>query len=170
MNQVDDCLRIGLMGIGLEAYWKQFKGLEERLQGYLDVVAARIASNGRSVAQLGLIDTPQKACSAGHECRRQDIDVLVIYATTYALSSTVLPVVLRAKVPVLLLNLQPEAAIQYAQFNSMGDRTAMTGEWLAYCNACPVPEIANVLACIIREGHGESCWEREIAAEMLLAG
>jgi hypothetical protein len=52
----------------------------------------------------------------------------------------------------------------------MGDRTAMTGEWLAYCNACPVPEIANVLACIIREGHGESCWEREIAAEMLLAG
>jgi L-arabinose isomerase len=145
MNQVDDRLRIGLMGIGLEAYWKQFKGLEERLQGYLDVVAAKITSNRRSVVQLGLIDTPQKACSAGHECRRQDIDVLVIYATTYALSSTVLPVVLRAKVPVLLLNLQPEAAIRYAQLNSMGDRTAMTGEWLAYCNACPVPEIANVL-------------------------
>ena len=27
----------------------------------------------------------------------------------------------------------------------MSDRTAMTGEWLAYCSACPVPEIANVL-------------------------
>ena len=26
----------------------------------------------------------------------------------------------------------------------MGDRTRMTGEWLAYCQACPVPEIANV--------------------------
>ena len=26
----------------------------------------------------------------------------------------------------------------------MGDRTAMTGEWLAHCRACPVPEIANV--------------------------
>ena len=26
----------------------------------------------------------------------------------------------------------------------MGDRTAMTGEWLAHCSACPVPEIANV--------------------------
>ena len=67
MNQVDDCLRIGLMGIGLEAYWKQFEGLEERLQGYLDVVATKITSNDRSVVQLGLIDTPQKACSAGHE-------------------------------------------------------------------------------------------------------
>src|ERR1017187_7712925 len=26
----------------------------------------------------------------------------------------------------------------------MEDRTAMTGEWLSCCNACPVPEIANV--------------------------
>jgi L-arabinose isomerase len=26
----------------------------------------------------------------------------------------------------------------------MGDRTQMTGEWLAHCSACPVPEIANV--------------------------
>lgn len=145
MNQGDDCLRIGLMGIGLEAYWKQFDGLRERLRGYLDVVADKIALDGRSVVQLGLIDTPQKAVSAGHECRRQDIDVLVLYVTTYALSSTVLPVVQRAKVPVLLLNLQPEAAINYARFNSMSDRTAMTGEWLAYCSACPVPEIANVL-------------------------
>ena len=26
----------------------------------------------------------------------------------------------------------------------MTDRTKMTGEWLAYCSACPVPEIANI--------------------------
>jgi L-arabinose isomerase len=56
----------------------------------------------------------------------------------------VLPVVQRAKVPVIILNLSPEAAIDYATFNQMGDRTAMTGEWLAHCGACPVPEIANV--------------------------
>ena len=87
----------------------------------------------------------------GHEARRADVDLLVLYVTTYALSSTVLPIVRRAKVPVLVLNLQPEAAIDYARFNSMKvdgkpDRTAMTGEWLAYCSACPVPEIANVFA------------------------
>ncbi|MCU0751000.1 MAG: hypothetical protein MUF13_15780, partial [Akkermansiaceae bacterium] len=40
--------------------------------------------------------------------------------------------------------LAPEASIDYATFNRMGDRTAMTGEWLAHCSACPVPEIANV--------------------------
>jgi L-arabinose isomerase len=47
-------------------------------------------------------------------------------------------------VPVIILNLQPAAAIDYASFNRMGDRTRMTGEWLAHCAACPVPEIANV--------------------------
>src|SRR5690606_31074591 len=29
-------------------------------------------------------------------------------------------------------------------FNALGDRTKMTGEWLAHCQACSVPEISNV--------------------------
>jgi len=47
-------------------------------------------------------------------------------------------------VPVIILNLSPEASIDYEKFNQMTDRTKMTGEWLAFCSACPVPEIANV--------------------------
>jgi L-arabinose isomerase len=74
------------------------------------------------------------------------VDLIFLYVTTYALSSTVLPVVRRAKVPVIILNLSPKAAIDYASFNRLGDRTKMTGEWLAYCQACPVPEIANVFS------------------------
>jgi L-arabinose isomerase len=57
----------------------------------------------------------------------------------------VLPLIQRAGVPVVVLNLQPEAAIDYRAFNRLEDRTAMTGEWLAHCSACPVPEIANLL-------------------------
>ena len=71
--------------------------------------------------------------------------MLFLYVTTYALSNTVLPLVQRAGVPVVVLNLQPQAAIDYQAFNRLKDRTAMTGEWLAFCSACPVPEIANVL-------------------------
>src|SRR5271157_6331479 len=67
-------LKIGLFGIGLDAYWPQFPGLKERLESYL----------------------------------------------------------------------QPGPAIDYAEFNRMNDRTRMTGEWLAYCAACPVPEIVSV--------------------------
>ena len=96
------------------------------------------------MVNLGLIDTPAKAVEAGHEFRRSDVDLIFLYVSTYALSSTVLPVVRRAKVPVIILNLTPSAAIDYRSFNRMGDRTRMTGEWLAFCQACPVPEIANV--------------------------
>jgi L-arabinose isomerase len=139
-------LRIGLFGIGLAAYWQQFAGLEDRLKGYVSRVGERLAGPGREVVNFGLVDSPERAFEVGHEARRQDIDLLVLYVTTYALSSTVLPVVRRAKVPVLVLNLQPAAAIDYASFNKLPSRTAMTGEWLAYCSACPVPEIANVFA------------------------
>jgi len=138
-------LRAGLIGIGLKAYWEQFEGLEHRLREYLDVVDDKLKSDSRSIVNFGLIDSPQKAIETGHACREQDIDILLVYVTTYALSSTLLPIILRAKTPVLLLNLQPNAAIDYTAFNRMESRTAMTGEWLAFCSACPVPEIANVL-------------------------
>jgi L-arabinose isomerase len=141
----DTILRVGLCGIGLEAYWPQFEGLQARLEGYVRQVSRRLEASGAVVEYLGLVDTPQRGRDAGHACRRADIDLLVIYVTTYALSSTVLPLVQRAKVPVLVLNLQPSAAIDYDAFNRLPDRTAMTGEWLAYCSACTVPEIANVL-------------------------
>jgi L-arabinose isomerase len=61
-----------------------------------------------------LIDTAEKAFDAGSNFRRkQDVDLIFLYVTTYALSSTVLPVVQRAKVPVIILNLAPEAAIDF---------------------------------------------------------
>jgi len=93
---------------------------------------------------IGLVDNPDRAFAAGRRFRQEDVDLIVLHVTTYALSSTVLPVVLRAKVPVLVLNLAPAPAIDSAAFNALGDRTRMTGDWLAHCSACPVPEIANI--------------------------
>lgn len=137
-------LRVGLFGIGLDAYWPQFAGLKERLEGYLAKVAAKLGRPGVEVVNVGLVDNPDGAFEAGTELRRAGVDLVFLHVTTYALSSTVLPVVRRAKVPVIVLNLAPEASIDYASFNALGDRTRMTGDWLAYCSACPVPEIANV--------------------------
>jgi L-arabinose isomerase len=137
-------IKVGLFGIGLDAYWPQFAGLKERLEGYLGVVEQKLARDGVEIVNLGLIDTPEKAFDAGHAFRQADVDLIFLHVTTYALSSTVLPVVQRAKVPVIILNLSPTAAIDYGAFNAMGNRTLMTGEWLAHCSACPVPEIANV--------------------------
>lgn len=141
----EKALRVGLCGIGLDAYWPQFTGLREQLESRLAGVQARLQSLGAHVEPLGLVDSPQRSREAGHACRRADIEILFLYVTTYALSSTVLPLVQRARVPVIVLNLQPGAAIDYAAFNRLPNRTAMTGAWLAWCSACPVPEIANVL-------------------------
>jgi L-arabinose isomerase len=143
-RNTESVVKVGLFGVGLSAYWPQFEGLEARLHRYLDQTAKKIRDCKVELVNLGLIDTPEKALQAGHEFRRADVDLIFLHVTTYALSSTVLPVVRRAKVPVIILNLQPEAAIEYRSFNKLQDRTKMTGEWLAFCSACAVPEIANV--------------------------
>ena len=144
MNDVSQKHRVGLFSIGLEAYWEQFAGLQQRLAGYNEIIAERLASAGTDVVNLGMIDTPECGVAAGHAFRQADVDLIFLHVATYALSSTVLPVVRRAKVPVVVLNLSPVAAMDYAAFNRMEDRTAMTGEWLAHCQPCSVPEIANV--------------------------
>ena len=144
METSDTQLKVGLFGIGLDTYWPQFPGLQDTLAGFMTQVAQKIESSHVKVINLGLIDTPERSVAAGHEFRRADVDLIFLYVTTYALSSTVLPAVRRAKVPVIILNLSPAAAIDYEQFNRLEDRTKMTGEWLAYCQACPLPEIANV--------------------------
>jgi L-arabinose isomerase len=136
--------KIGLFGIGLDTYWPQFDGLKARLEGYLAEVEKKLRAVHPQVLNAGLVDNADKAFAAGDRFREEGVSLIFLYVTTYALSSTVLPVVQRAKAPVIILNLSPDAAIDYAAFNAMKDRTTMTGEWLAYCAACPVPEIANV--------------------------
>jgi L-arabinose isomerase len=137
-------LNLGLFSVGLDTYWPQFPGLREKLVGFTEQVARHLASAGAQVTNLGLIDTPEKSLAAGHEFRKADVDIIFLYVTTYALSSTVLPAVRRARAPVIVLNLSPGPAIDYQAFHRLKDRTQMTGDWLAYCQACPVPEIANV--------------------------
>jgi len=136
--------RIGLFGIGLEAYWDQFEGLQNRLVEYIDIIAGTIANQDAELINLGLVDSTDKAFKAGLDFKKEDVDLIFLYVTTYALSATVLPVISKAKVPVVILNLSPEASIDYVSFNKMEDRTAMTGEWLAHCSACSLPELANV--------------------------
>lgn len=137
-------LRIGLFSIGLSAYWEQFPGLLERLTGYNRAIEQALGREGVEIVNLGMVDSPEKGLAAGHQLRERDVDVIFLHAATYALSSTVLPAVRRAKVPVILLNLSPKSSIDYESFNALADTRAMTGEWLAHCGACPVPEIANV--------------------------
>ncbi len=137
-------IKVGLFGIGLDTYWPQFEGLLERLEGYQQQIATKMESFGAEVVNVGLIDSPVVAREKAEVLKKEDVDILFLYISTYALSSTVLPVVQKVKCPVVILNIQPVAAIDYESFNALGDRGKMTGEWLAHCQACSVPEFANV--------------------------
>ena len=137
-------MNIGLFGIGLDTYWSQFEGLELRLRNYQREIADQLARSNVQVVDVGLVDSPEAAQHAAEKFQEENVTLIFLYVSTYALSSTVLPVVQKAKVPIVVLNLQPVKAIDYAAFNALGDRTKMTGEWLAHCQACSVPEIANV--------------------------
>ena len=130
--------RIGVFGIGLAAYWPQFPGMKERLEGYQRAVEDRVRGFGSEVVSAGLVDTPEGARGAGQFFLREDVDLILCNVATYATSSQVLPVVQKSQAPVLVLNLQPSAALDY--------ESADTAEWLANCSVCCVPEIANAFA------------------------
>ncbi len=136
--------KVGLYGIGLDTYWDQFDGLLEKLTAYQEIIAKKIGEFGVEVVNAGLVDNPIKARHAASLLQCQQVEILFLYVSTYALSSTVLPVARAVKVPVVILNLQPVPQLDYKAFNAMGDRGKMTGAWLEHCQACAVPEIASV--------------------------
>jgi L-arabinose isomerase len=130
--------RVGVFGIGLAAYWPQFSGLKERLEGYQREVEQRIAALDIDVVSAGLVDSAPAAVAAAQRFAGADLDLIICYVGTYATSSQVLPVVQRSKSPVLILNLQPVEALDYENCD--------TGEWLANCSTCCVPELSNAFA------------------------
>lgn len=136
--------KIGLFAIGLDTYWEQFDGLKEQLEGNLEIVAGHIDKSDYQVVNGGIVDSIDKAFELGFTFYKESVQIIFIYVSTYALSATVVPVVQRCKVPVVILNLSPHNAIDYTAFNQLKNRRDMTGKWLEYCSACPVPEISNV--------------------------
>ena len=166
-------VRIGLFGIGLDTYWPQFAGLRERLLGYQAQIADRLREFGADLTDLGMIDNPAKAREAAEAFGREQVDLIFLNISTYALSSTVLPIVQSVGVPFVLLNLQPVAQLDYEAFNRLGDRGRMTGLWLEHCQSCSAPEIACVLnraeiPCRMVTGHlqDDAAWRKSASGSM----
>ena len=129
--------RIGLYTMGLHHYWAQFPGLEDRLKHYGEFVEKKLTAMGAEVVRYDLVDTEDAGLAAGELFNAHNVDLIFAHVGTYVNSSCVLPVHQTCKAPVVVLNLQPTARINYAK--------TTTGEWLAHCGACPVPEIVNAL-------------------------
>ncbi|MDQ4045637.1 MAG: L-fucose/L-arabinose isomerase family protein [Chloroflexota bacterium] len=127
--------RLGVFGIGLAAYWPQFEGLKAAIEQHLAHIEDRVGAWG-TVVSAGVVDTAESGACAGDRFAAERVDLLLCYAGTYATSTQVLPVAQRAGVPVILLNLQPEVALDYETVDTRG--------WLENCGVCPIPELAGV--------------------------
>nr|WP_282600228.1 L-fucose/L-arabinose isomerase family protein [Patulibacter sp. SYSU D01012] len=88
------------------------------------------------VIDAGFVSDAQEGATAAELLRRADPDLIVLFLTTYLTSSMVLPIAQRSGAPVLVIDLQPTERMDHATFD--------TGDWLAYCGQCSVPEVGNV--------------------------
>jgi L-arabinose isomerase len=127
--------KVGLVAGGLGAYWPQFPDLLPRLQASARRVSERVRSLDCDVVDVGFISDAADGARAAEELRVAGCDLIVGFLTTYMTASMLVPVAQRSGAPVLLINLQPTEAMDHATFG--------TGQWLAYCGACPLPEMAN---------------------------
>lgn len=127
--------RIGLVAGGLGAYWPQFPGLLPQLQDSARRVSQRLSGLACEVVDVGFISDAQDGAAAAEKLRLADCDLIIGFLTTYMTASILVPIAQRSGAPVLLLNLQPTESMEHASFD--------TGAWLAYCGACPLPEMAN---------------------------
>lgn len=128
--------RIGLVSGGLGAYWPQFPALLPQLEGSAAYVARRFEAMDAEIVDAGFVSDATDTARAAERLRGADCDLIVLFVATYLTSSMVLPIAQRTNTPVLVIDLQPTPRMDHDTFG--------TGEWLAYCGQCPVPEIGNV--------------------------
>ncbi|MER3484695.1 MAG: arabinose isomerase, partial [Chloroflexota bacterium] len=77
-------VRVGIFGIGLAAYWPQFDGLRERLEGYQRTVVTRLRDCGAEVIDAGLVDNVSRAHEAGELFAKERVSLVYCYVGTYA--------------------------------------------------------------------------------------
>jgi L-arabinose isomerase len=127
--------KIGLVAGGLGAYWPQFPDLLPQLEASARRVSERMQGLDCDVVDVGFISDADDGARAAEKLRVAGCDLVVGFLTTYMTASMLAPIAQRSGSPVLLINLQPTEAMDHATFD--------TGQWLAYCGACPLPEMAN---------------------------
>lgn len=130
--------RVGLVSGGLGAYWLQFPELRPRLEAHTEEVVRRLQAGGAEVLATDFISDPRESLRAAKRLSAWQCDLVIINLPTYLTSSMVVPIAQRVPAPLLLLSLQPSAAMAHATFD--------TGRWLEYCGACALPEVKNALA------------------------
>lgn len=128
--------RIGIFAVAHAVYWQQFEGLEANIMGYHKEFCDMVTSQDVEVIDFGMIDSSEKAYAAVPKILAANVDVLFCNMVTYATSSVFAPIVKEVNKPMVLVALQPRAALDYTK--------ASTFMQLENDNICSVPEFTGV--------------------------
>lgn len=127
---------VGIFGVGHYAYWPQFDGLLEEMHRKLDVFVSKVEEHGVEVTNFGLIDDAKGAYELVPKLKAAGLDVIFCDMVTYATSSTFGKIIREIDIPIVLVALQPDKALDYSK--------ASTYMQLKNDDFCAVPEFAGV--------------------------
>lgn len=127
---------VGVFGVGYHVYWRQFPGLLDQLLAKMDVLVRKVERRGVRVTNFGMVDKAQDAYALLPRLRAADLDLVFCDMVTYATSATFGAIIRSLDVPLVLVALQPLAAMDYAR--------ATTEMQLANDDFCSVPEFMGV--------------------------
>ena len=57
--------KVGIVGVGLDTYWKQFDGLRDIMLKKLDTFEAKVKANGVETVSFGLVDNAESTRKIG---------------------------------------------------------------------------------------------------------
>ncbi|WP_073094355.1 L-fucose/L-arabinose isomerase family protein [Cyclobacterium lianum] len=128
--------RIGVFGVGYFKYWSQFEGLLEDLLKKQAVFLEKLHAHQVEVVDFGLVDDAQSAYALVPKLKSADLDLIFCDMLTYATSSTFGAIIKNMEVPIVLVALQPDKAMDYSR--------ASTYMQLYNDDICSLPEFAGV--------------------------
>ncbi len=127
---------VALVGVGLDTYWDQFPGLRDELMAKFAILKRKLETHSVEVFDFGMIDNAEAAYRALPRIKACDPDLLVVDMLTYATSATFGVLIREFNIPVILVALQPLAAMDYEHATT----------YMQLCNDdfCSVPEFTGV--------------------------
>ncbi len=129
--------RIGVFGVGYFKYWGQFEGLLEDMHKKQAIFIAKIeALDSVEIVDFGMVDDVNKAYDIVPKLNAANLDLIFCDMLTYATSSTFGVIIKSINIPIVLVALQPDKAMDYSN--------ASTYLQLYNDDICALPEFAGV--------------------------
>lgn len=133
--------RVGILVAGHREYWAQFPGCREQLLRNADNFVALIRRCGADAVTYTaadgtqMCDSTEESYRAGVYFKSQDIDILILFLTTYVASGRYMQGVLASGAPVVVVGYQAPSNFS----------TRQMAEDIFWGSVCPVPEACNAL-------------------------